>query len=71
MKIVDDNTVIVSSPHGKEKKCNIHHVKELCPTTAFTSAFEEFQKIILKGGQKCNTTKQTPYNLRSQNKDVK
>ena len=70
-KIVNDSTLTVSSPDGKEKKCNIHHVKAIFPTTAFTSAFEEFQKSISKEGQKCNTTKQTHYSFRSQNKDNK
>ena len=71
IKIVNDSTVIVASPDGREKKCNIHHVKAISPTTALTSAFEEFQKSISKEGQKHNATKQTQYNLRSQNKDDK
>ena len=49
--------VIISPPDGKEKKCNIHHVKPISPTTAFTSAFEEFQKSATKEGQKLNTVK--------------
>ena len=57
------------SPDRKEKKCNIHHVKAISPTTAFISAFEEFQKSITKDGQKLNTTKQSPYNLRLQSKE--
>ena len=69
IKIVNDSTVIMSSPGGKEKKCNIHHVKPMSPTTAFTSAFEEFQKSITKEGQKLNTPKQSHYNLRSQSKE--
>ena len=52
IKIVNDSTVIVSSPDGKEKKCNIHHVKAISLTTAFTSALEEFQKSIAKEGLK-------------------
>ena len=60
----------MSSPDGKEKKCNIHHVKAISPTTAFTSAFEEFQKSITKG-QKLNTAEQTHYNLRSHSKEGK
>ena len=51
IKIVNDSTVIVSSPNGKEKKCNIHHIKAISPTTMFTSPFEEFQKNIVKEGQ--------------------
>ena len=26
-KILNDSTVLLTTPHGKEKKCNIHHVK--------------------------------------------
>ena len=69
VKIVDDSAVIMSSPDGKEKKCNIHHVKPIHPTTAFTSTFEEFQKSITKEGQKLNTVKQSHYCLRSQSKE--
>ena len=69
IKIVNNSTVIMSSPDGKEKKCNIHHVKPISPATAFTSAFEEFQKSITKEGKKLNTAKQSHYNLRSQSKE--
>ena len=34
VKIHKDITVIISLPDGKEKKCNIHHVKPISPTTA-------------------------------------
>ena len=69
IKIANDSTVILSSPDGKEKKCNIHHVKAISSTTVFTSAFEEFQKIITKEGQTLNAAKQSCYNLRSQSKE--
>ena len=59
----------MSSPDGKEKKCNTHHVKAISPTTTFISAFEEFQKSITKEGQNLNTAKQSHYNLRSQSKE--
>ena len=61
--------VIMSSPDRKERKCNIHHVKSISPTTAFTSAFEEFQKSITKEGKELNTAKASHYNLRSQSKE--
>ena len=61
--------VIISSPDRKEKKCNILHVKPISPTTAFTSAFEEFKKSVTKEGQKLNTVKPGHYNLRSQSKE--
>ena len=44
-------------------------LKAISPTTAFTSVFEEFQKSIAKEGQKCNTAKQSHYNLRLQSKE--
>ena len=69
LKIVNDSTVIMSSPDGKEKKCNIHHIKPISTTIAFTSAFDEFQKSITKEGQKHNTANQNHYNLRSQSKE--
>ena len=69
IKIVNDSTAIVSSPDGKEKKCNIHHVKAISPTTAFTSACEKFQKNITKEGQNPNIAKQSQYNLRSQSNE--
>ena len=40
----------------------------MSPTTAFTSAFEEFQKSIAKEVQ-LNTAMQSHYNLRSQSKE--
>ena len=69
LKILNDSTIIVSSPDRKEKKCNIHHVKPISPTTAFSSAFEEFQKSVTKEGQKPITVKPSQYNLRSQSKE--
>ena len=36
VKILNNSTVIMSSPDRKEKKCNINHVKPISPTTAFT-----------------------------------
>ena len=69
IKIFNDSTVIVSYLDGKEKKCNIHHVKAISPTTGLTSAFEEFQKSITKEGKKLNTVKQSHYNLQPQSKE--
>ena len=69
IKIVNKSTVTMSSPDGKEKKCNIPHIKAISPTTALTSAFEEFQKSIAKEGQNLNTAKLSCYNLRSQSKE--
>ena len=47
LKILNDSMVIISFPDRREEKCNMHCVKPY-PTTAFTSAFEEFQKSVTK-----------------------
>ena len=44
IKIVNKSTVMVASPDSKERKCNIHHIKPISPTEAFTSMFEEFTR---------------------------
>ena len=49
IKIINENTVIVRSPGGREIKCNIHHIKPISPTKTFTSTFEEFTKCIKEG----------------------
>ena len=69
VKILNGSTVIIPSPDGKEKKCNIHHGKPISSPTPFTSAFEEFQKSVTKEGQKLNTAKPSHYNLRLQSKE--
>ena len=69
VKIVNDNTVIVSSPDGKVKKCNVHHVKTITPTKAFTSALRNFRKVSQKRAKKLIQQKQSHYNLRSQSKE--
>ena len=51
LKVLNDSMVVISSSDRKEKKCSIHHVKPISPTTAFTSAFEVFQKSIAKQGK--------------------
>ena len=69
LDILNDSMVIISSPDRKEKKCNIHHVKPISPTTAFTSALEKFHKRVTKGGQKFDTVKPCHYNLSSCSKE--
>ena len=59
-------TVQLSCPVQMERRIN---VKAISPTTAFTSAFEEFQKSITKESQILNTAKYSCYNLRSQSKE--
>ena len=44
--IINENTLIVPSPDSRERKCNIHHIKPISPTEAFTRTFEEFPKCI-------------------------
>ena len=46
IKVINENTVIVASPDGRKRKINIHHIKPISSTEAFTSAFEEFTKCI-------------------------
>ena len=43
IKIINENTVIVVTPNGREQKGNIHHIKPITPVEAFTSTFEEFK----------------------------
>ena len=42
-----------STPDGKERKCNIHHLKEMTPVDTSTNAFIQFQDNIKK--TPCNT----------------
>ena len=42
--IVNDSTVILTTPDGKERRCNIHHIKPTTVLEASTSAFKQFQK---------------------------
>ena len=39
--ILNDSTVMFTTPDGKEK-CNIHHIKPLTPADVFTNAFDQF-----------------------------
>ena len=53
---------MLTTPDGKDKKCNIHHIKPMTPVDASTNAFSQFQDSIKK--IPCNTT-QHGYSLRS------
>ena len=46
--IINDSTVMFTTPDGKEKKCNIHHIKPTTPAVAFTNTFDQFQESIKK-----------------------
>ena len=71
IKIVNESTVIVASPDGRERKCNINHIKPMSPTETFTSTFEEFTKCIKGGNTDLSTQssvqKQPHYNIWSNN----
>ena len=60
--ILNDSTVMLTTPDGKEKKCNIHHIKPITPVDVFTNAFNQFQYSVKKNP--CDTA-QHQYNLRS------
>ena len=61
--IINDTTVILTNPDGKEKKCNIHYIKPVTPAAAFTNAFDHFKDSIKKNPF---DTAQHKYSLRSQ-----
>ena len=39
---------MLPTPDGKEKKCNIHYIKQRTPVDVFTNAFDQFQDSIRK-----------------------
>ena len=61
--IVNGSTVILTNPDGKEKRCNIHHIKLITALEASTSACKQFQDSIWKDPS--NTPPSDSYNLRS------
>ena len=60
--IINDSSVMPTTPDGKEKKCKIHHIKSKTPVDTSTNAFNQFQDSIKK--TPCDIT-QHWYNLRS------
>ena len=46
IKVVNENTAKVVSPDGRERQCNIHHIKPISSAVAFTSTFVEFTECI-------------------------
>ena len=60
--ILNDTTVVLTSPDGKKKKCNIHHIKSITTVVAATDAFDQFQDSLQK--RPCGTAQQQ-YNLGS------
>ena len=45
---VNDSTLAPTTPDGKEKRCNIHHVKPITALQGLASAFQQFQDSIWK-----------------------
>ena len=60
--ILNDSTVVLTIPDGKEKKCNIHHIKPVTAVAASTSAFSQFQDSIQNTPEK-KLLKSHQYNL--------
>ena len=60
--ILNDSTVMLTTPNGKEEKCNIHRIKPVTPIDGSTNAFDQFKDSIKKNP--CDTA-QHHYNLRS------
>ena len=50
--ILNDGTLVLTTPDGKERRCNIHYIKPMTPVDASTNAFNQFQ----------DSTKKTPCN---------
>ena len=46
--IVNESTVTLTTPDGKEKRCNIHHIKPLSALESSTRAFQQLQDSIQK-----------------------
>ena len=44
--IVNKSVVILQTPDGKEKRCNIHNLKPINTSQAFTLAFRDFQESV-------------------------
>ena len=42
--ILNHGMVVLNTPDGKEKKCNIYHVKQMMALEASTSMFRQFQE---------------------------
>ena len=59
---LNDSTVMLTTPDGKEKKCSFHHIKPITPVDVFTHAFDQFQDSMKKNA--CDMA-QHQYNLRS------
>ena len=79
-EILNDSTVLFTTPDGKEKKCNIHHVKLVSSLEVYVDsqvevsigAFPKFQDSIKQNATSTGTSDyQHLYNLRSKQKHDK
>ena len=48
--IVNESTVVLTTPDPKEKRCNIHHIKPMSVAESTAGAFKQFQDSIQKSG---------------------
>ena len=46
--IVKESTVVLTTPDGKEKRCNIHHIKPMYMAESTEGAFQQFWDTIQK-----------------------
>ena len=46
VQIVNESVVILQTPDGKEKRCNIHNLKPISTSQVFTLAFQDFQESV-------------------------
>ena len=68
--IVNDSTVILTTTDGKEKRCNIHHIKLTTALEASTSAFKQFRRAsrriwVVYSHVTCITCIQKQFNSKS------
>ena len=69
VQIVKELVVILQTPGCKEKRCNIHNLKPINASQAFTPAFQDFQESVTHHKE---GTKQAAhgYNLREKCRDT-
>ena len=46
--IVNESTVVLTTPGGREKRCNIHHIKPISALESSAGAFQQFWDSIHK-----------------------
>ena len=63
--IMNESTVILTTPDSREKRCNIHHIKPVSALESTASAFKQFQNSIQKDS--VNTQPGHQYNLHARN----